>query len=152
MELWGSLPNSQDSTTCHYPSQINPFLYPSHFWQVQIVSFLVGLRTYQHPVTNPLCRYSFVQVQCEITFYGVPVLHDTRHIRNKFANEAAGSGRIIDSSMWLRQRSHPGAANYSGSIQKFIIWPTPKHCADFSVILACIISRTQLHTPSLLQF
>jgi len=49
MELGGSLPHSQQSTTCPYPSQINPFLCPSHFWQMQLVSFLVRLRTYQHP-------------------------------------------------------------------------------------------------------
>ena len=49
MELGVSLPHSQESTTCPYPSQINPFLCPSHFWQAQLVSFLVGLRTYQHP-------------------------------------------------------------------------------------------------------
>ena len=47
MQLGGSLPHSQQSTTCPYPSQINPFLCPSHFWQVQLVSFLIGLRTYQ---------------------------------------------------------------------------------------------------------
>ena len=52
MELGGSLPHSQQSTTCQYPSQINPFLCPSHFWQSQLVSFLVGLRTYQHPGIN----------------------------------------------------------------------------------------------------
>jgi len=28
---------------------MNPFLCPSHFWQAQIISLLVGLRTYQHP-------------------------------------------------------------------------------------------------------
>jgi len=49
MELRGSLPHSQGSTTCPYPSHINPFLCPSHFWQAQFVYFLVGLRTYQHP-------------------------------------------------------------------------------------------------------
>jgi len=49
MELGGSLTHSQKSTTCPYPSQINPFLFPAHFWQAQLVSFLVGLRTYQHP-------------------------------------------------------------------------------------------------------
>jgi len=49
MELGGSLPHSQQSTTCPYPSQINRFLCPSHFWQTQLVSFLVGLRIYQHP-------------------------------------------------------------------------------------------------------
>ena len=49
MELGGSLPHSQQSTTFPYPSQINPYLCPSHFWQAQLVSFLVGLRTYQHP-------------------------------------------------------------------------------------------------------
>jgi hypothetical protein len=48
MELGGSLPHSQQSTNCPYPSQINPFLCPSHFWQAQFVSFSVGLRTYQH--------------------------------------------------------------------------------------------------------
>ena len=48
MELRGSLPHSQQSTTSPYPSQINPFLCPSHFWQAQLVSFLVGLWTYQH--------------------------------------------------------------------------------------------------------
>jgi len=31
MELGGSLPHSQESTTCPYSSQINPFLCPSHF-------------------------------------------------------------------------------------------------------------------------
>jgi len=49
MELGSSLPHSQESTTCPYPSQINPFLCPSHFRQAQLVSLLVGLRTYQHP-------------------------------------------------------------------------------------------------------
>jgi len=49
MELGGSLPHSQVSTTCPYPSQINPFHCPSQFWQAQLVSVLVGLRTYQHP-------------------------------------------------------------------------------------------------------
>jgi len=51
MKLGGSLPHSKESTTCPYPSQINQFLCPSHFWQSQLVSFLVGLRTYQHPGT-----------------------------------------------------------------------------------------------------
>jgi len=32
MEIGGSLPHSQQSTTCPYPSQINPFLCPSQFW------------------------------------------------------------------------------------------------------------------------
>jgi len=36
-----------------YPSQTNPCLCPSHFWQAQFVSFLVGLRTYLHP---GMCR------------------------------------------------------------------------------------------------
>ena len=49
MELGGPLPQSQVSTTCPYPSQINPFLCPSPFWQAQLVSFLVQLQTYQHP-------------------------------------------------------------------------------------------------------
>ena len=31
MELGGSLPRSQESTTCPYRSEINPFLCPSHF-------------------------------------------------------------------------------------------------------------------------
>ena len=52
MELGGSLPHSQESTTCPYPSQINPFLCPSHFWQAQLVSFLVRLRAYQYPGKN----------------------------------------------------------------------------------------------------
>ena len=47
MELGGSLPHSQQPTTYPYPNQINPFLCLSHFWQAQLVSFLVGLRTYQ---------------------------------------------------------------------------------------------------------
>jgi len=47
MELGGSLPHSQESITSRYSSQISPFLCPSHFWQAQLVSFLVGLRTYQ---------------------------------------------------------------------------------------------------------
>jgi len=49
MKLGDSLPHSQETTTCPNPSQINPFLCPSYFWQEQVVSFLVGLRTYQHP-------------------------------------------------------------------------------------------------------
>ena len=59
MELGGSLPHSQQSNTCLYLSQINPILCPSHFGLAQLVSFLVGLRTYQHPVvyeTAKLCR------------------------------------------------------------------------------------------------
>ena len=51
MDLGGSLPHSQESTTCPYPRQVNPFLCSSHFRQAKLVSFLVGLRTYQHPVT-----------------------------------------------------------------------------------------------------
>ena len=54
MELGGSLPHSQVSKTFPYPSQINPFFCPSHFWQAQIVSFLVGLRTYQHLDEMPI--------------------------------------------------------------------------------------------------
>ena len=49
MELGGSLLYRQQSTTCPYLSQINPFLCPSNFWLAQLVSFLVGLRTYQQP-------------------------------------------------------------------------------------------------------
>jgi len=49
MELGGSLPHSQEPTTYPYRSQINPFFCPSHFWQAQLVSCLVGLMTYQHP-------------------------------------------------------------------------------------------------------
>jgi len=57
MELGGSLPHSQQSTTCPYPSQINTFLCPSQFWQAQLVPFLVGLRTYQHPgIYNTFCH------------------------------------------------------------------------------------------------
>jgi len=52
MELGGSLPHSQEFTTCPYPNQINPFPCLSHFCQAQIVSFLVGLRTYQYPCEN----------------------------------------------------------------------------------------------------
>ena len=58
MELGGSLPHSQASTTCPYPSQINSFHCQSHFWQAQLVSILVGLRTYQHPGKyQPSCWY-----------------------------------------------------------------------------------------------
>jgi len=53
MELGVSLPQSQQSTTCLYPSQINPFLCPSQFWQAQLVSFLVGLSTHHHPRILP---------------------------------------------------------------------------------------------------
>jgi len=56
MELGCSLPHSQESTTCPSPSQINPLLCPSHFSQAQLVSFLVGPRTYQHPGTHYRCR------------------------------------------------------------------------------------------------
>jgi len=49
MELVGSLPHLQGSTTGPYPSQINSFLCPSHFSEARLVSFLVGLKTYQHP-------------------------------------------------------------------------------------------------------
>jgi len=55
MELGASWPHWHDSTICPYPSEINPFLWPSHFWQAQLVSFLVGLRTYQHPGTTRHC-------------------------------------------------------------------------------------------------
>ena len=60
MEIGGSLPHSQQSTTCPYPSQINPFLCPSHFWQAQLVSFLVGLRTYQHPGSETQHAHKFL--------------------------------------------------------------------------------------------
>jgi hypothetical protein len=49
MELGDSLTHLKESTTCPYTNQINPYLYPSRFSQAQFVSFLVGLRTYQHP-------------------------------------------------------------------------------------------------------
>ena len=52
-----SLPHSQQSTTCPYPSQISPFLCPSHCRQSQLVSFPVGLRTYQHPGIITSIRY-----------------------------------------------------------------------------------------------
>jgi len=52
MEFGSSLPHSQEYTTCPYPSQINAFFCPSQFWQAQLVSILVGLRTYQHPNTK----------------------------------------------------------------------------------------------------
>ena len=45
---WRFITTFTKSTTCPYPSQINPFLCPSHFWEAQLASFLVGLRTYQH--------------------------------------------------------------------------------------------------------
>jgi len=48
MELAGSLPHSQKPTTCPYPSQINPFLFPSKCWQLLLVYVLVGLKSYQH--------------------------------------------------------------------------------------------------------
>ena len=64
MILGGSLPCSQQPTTCPYPSQIDPFLCPSHFWQAQFVSFLVGLRTYQHSGTRRSnSRYFWVTVR-----------------------------------------------------------------------------------------
>jgi hypothetical protein len=63
MELGGSLPHSQASTTCPYPSQINSFHCPSHFWQAQLVSFLVGLRTYQHPGTYEADLY-YLYIYC----------------------------------------------------------------------------------------
>ena len=50
VEIVGSLPHSQQPTTCPYTNQINPFLRPSLFWQAWLVSFLIGLRTYQHQV------------------------------------------------------------------------------------------------------
>jgi len=63
MEDGGSLPHSKVSTTCPYPSQINPFLCPSHFWQTQLVSFLVGLRTYQHLGTSDRRNISFPAIR-----------------------------------------------------------------------------------------
>jgi len=61
MELGGSLPYSQQSTICPpYPSQNTPFLCQSHSWQAQLVSFLVGLRTYQHPDNYyTICWWAF---------------------------------------------------------------------------------------------
>ena len=59
MELGGSLPHSQQSTTCPYPSGINPFLCPSHFCWAQLVSFLVGLRAYQHHGTVEIVNVAF---------------------------------------------------------------------------------------------
>ena len=50
MEFGGSLPHPQQSTNCPYPNQINPLFCPSHYWQAQLISFLVGLRTYQRLV------------------------------------------------------------------------------------------------------
>jgi len=56
MQLGGSLPHSQQPTTCPYPSQTNLFLCPSQFWQLLLVFFLVGLRTYQHScIFRKLC-------------------------------------------------------------------------------------------------
>ena len=40
---------------CPYPSQISPFLCPSYVCQAQLVSFLVRLKTYQHPGSNANC-------------------------------------------------------------------------------------------------
>ena len=52
MGIGDSLPHLQQPTTCPYPSQINPFLFASHFRKARLLSFLVGLRTYQHRGNN----------------------------------------------------------------------------------------------------
>jgi len=67
MELGGDLPHSQQSTTCPYPSQINAFLCPSHFWQTQLVSFLVRLSTYQHPGTICSLVLQHIAKACYVT-------------------------------------------------------------------------------------
>jgi hypothetical protein len=77
MKLGGSLPHSQTPITCPYPSQINPFLCPSHFWQAQVVSFLVGLRTYQHPVNDHLVSKS-------VPFYSLTVIFQNSFSINYF--------------------------------------------------------------------
>jgi len=64
---WRSLPHSQESTNCPYPRQNNPFLCPSHFWQV-LVSSLVGLRTYQH---NGIQCFWNKHPYFEFVFYGL---------------------------------------------------------------------------------
>ena len=68
MELGGSLPHSQKSATCPYPSQIDPFLCPSHFWQAQLVFVQVGLRTYQHPSVT-MCSLIGWYTHCRETYF-----------------------------------------------------------------------------------
>jgi len=75
MELGGSLPHSQESTTCLYPSQINPFLCPSHFWQARLFFFLVGLRTYQHPGKCVLYYCHRVSTQLLLTNISYHISH-----------------------------------------------------------------------------
>ena len=49
----------------------NPFLCLSHFWQAQLVSVLVGLRTYQHP--------GIIGVDCKIHKKHVNTWHNMRY-------------------------------------------------------------------------
>jgi len=69
MEVGSSLPHSQQSTTCPFPSQINPFLCPSHFGQAQLVTFL---RTKDLPAL----RYEFLLPQ--IVLHAHLILLDLR--------------------------------------------------------------------------
>ena len=95
MELEVSLPHSQESTTCPYPSQINPFLCPSHFWQTQLVSFLVGLRTYQHSgiMRNVSGGKKVVQNDKTRILYSIYLFRNTRRLGDGPNVEIYGTAR-----------------------------------------------------------
>ena len=61
VELVSSLPHSQQATTSTYPSQINPSVHHTSDWR-SFVSFLIGLRTYQHPVFI-VCVYIYIHIE-----------------------------------------------------------------------------------------
>jgi hypothetical protein len=82
MELGGSLHHSQQPTTSPYPSQINPFLCPSHFWQAHLFSYLVGLRTYQHPGTYQISKDILIWRGSETSWQWVSVANDNGYVIN----------------------------------------------------------------------
>jgi len=119
MELGVSLLHSQKSTTCPYPSQINPFLCPSHFWQVQLVSFLVGLRTYQHP-----CRYCICCIKGDVSYKVYAKLHCSAHqmqlIFTRIIATCSGSSRA-GSICFLMKEAYPTSENCCSFHQNEII-------------------------------
>ena len=87
VELVSSLPHPQQFTTSKYPSQIKPFLCPSHFWLAQLVSFLIGLRTYQHPVVFVCVCYIYTYRKSNlITSSGSQISRQSTYEGGKFVS------------------------------------------------------------------
>ena len=138
MEIAGSLPHSQQPTTCPYRSQIKPFLCPSNCWQLLRDYVLVGLKTYQHRGINFFCTFNASKIF--IKFINNLVIR--QHIQGNTWDWIKPNISPQLTSRWNKHRT--GVASFllkykckgKGlySVLKWIWWTTPeqnswvRHC------------------------